>query len=80
MRFPAVALREIRKYQEKTDLLIPKAPFARVVREIAQDIDGFTSYRFQASALAALQEATEAHLVRMFGGKFYSHPLSILIY
>ena len=29
-----VALREIRKYQKSSDLLIPKAPFARVVREL----------------------------------------------
>lgn len=32
-----VALREIRKYQKSVDLLIRKAPFARLVREIAQD-------------------------------------------
>ncbi len=34
-----VALREIRKYQASTDLLLPKAPFARVVREIVHDVD-----------------------------------------
>jgi histone H3 len=33
----AVALREMRKYQKSVDLLIRKAPFARLVREIAQD-------------------------------------------
>src|SRR3989344_6361869 len=32
-----VALREIRKYQKSTDLLIRKAPFQRLVRELAQD-------------------------------------------
>jgi histone H3 len=32
-----VALREIRKYQKSTDLLIRKLPFQRLVREIAQD-------------------------------------------
>jgi histone H3 len=32
-----VALREIRKYQKSVNLLIRKAPFARLVREIAQD-------------------------------------------
>ena len=31
-----VALREIRKYQKSTDLLIRKLPFQRLVREIAQ--------------------------------------------
>lgn len=30
-----VALREIRKYQKSTDLLIRKLPFQRMVREIA---------------------------------------------
>ena len=32
-----VALREIRKYQKSTDLLLRKLPFQRLVREIAQD-------------------------------------------
>ena len=75
-----MALREIRKYQQKTDLLIPKASFARVVREIAYEIvGGWQGIRFQAGALEALQEATEAHLVRMFECKFYSRPLSHLM-
>ncbi|OSD04224.1 histone-fold-containing protein [Trametes coccinea BRFM310] len=67
-----VALREIRKYQKSTDLLIQKLPFSRVVREIALDmmtdtIDyGDTGLRWQSSAILALQEATEAFLVHMF--------------
>ncbi len=32
-----VAIREIRKYQKNTDLLIRKAPFQRIVKEIATD-------------------------------------------
>jgi histone H3 len=32
-----VALREIRRYQKSTELLLRKAPFARLVREIACD-------------------------------------------
>jgi histone H3 len=60
----SVALREIRRYQKSTDLLIPKRPFQRVVREIAQ---GFkTDLRFQSSAVLALQEASEAYLVTLF--------------
>jgi len=35
-----VALREIRKYQKSTELLIRKLPFQRLVREIAQDLYG----------------------------------------
>ena len=48
-----VALREIRKYQKSTDLLIRKLPFQRLVREIAQDY--MTHWRMQASAVLALQ-------------------------
>nr|GEV45264.1 histone H3.2-like [Tanacetum cinerariifolium] len=59
-----VALREIRKYQKSTELLIRKLPFQRLVREIAQDFK--TDMRFQSSAVAALQEASEAYLVGLF--------------
>merc|ERR1711959_785472 len=44
-----VALREIRKYQKSTELLIRKAPFQPLVREIAQDFK--TDLRFQSSAV-----------------------------
>lgn len=65
-----VALREIRKYQKSTDLLIQKLPFARVVREVADDFItsaysssagyyGSPGLRWQSSAILALQEATE---------------------
>ena len=33
----AVALREIRRYQKSTDLLLRKGPFGRLVREMTQD-------------------------------------------
>merc|ERR1711924_287437 len=59
-----VALREIRKYQKSTDLLLRKLPFQRLVREIAQDHK--TALRFQSLAVLALQEATEAYLVSVF--------------
>ena len=52
-----VALREIRKYQKTTELLIRKLPFQRLVREIAQDFK--TDLRFQSTAILALQEASE---------------------
>uniref|UniRef100_M8C3Z9 Histone H3.2 n=1 Tax=Aegilops tauschii TaxID=37682 RepID=M8C3Z9_AEGTA len=45
-----VALREIRKYQKGTELLIKKLPFQRLVREIAQ----------------VFKEAAEAYLVGLF--------------
>ena len=59
-----VALREIRRYQKSTELLIRKLPFQRLVREIAQDFKSDLS--FQASAVLALQEAAEAYLVGLF--------------
>lgn len=59
-----VALREIRKYQKSTDLLIRKLPFQRFVREIAQDYK--TDLRFQSSAILALQESTESYLTGLF--------------
>lgn len=59
-----VALREIRRYQKSTELLIRKLPFQRLVREIAQDFK--TDLRFQGSAIMALQEASEAYLVGLF--------------
>ncbi|OIR57849.1 MAG: histone H3 [Amphiamblys sp. WSBS2006] len=59
-----VALREIRKYQKSTDLLIRKLPFQRLVREIAQETKA--DLRFQTTAILALQEASEAYLVSLF--------------
>jgi histone H3 len=59
-----VALREIRRYQKNTELLIKKLPFQRLIREIAQDYK--TDLRFQSTAVMALQEASEAYLVGLF--------------
>ena len=62
-KWGTVALREIRKYQKSTDPLIKKLPFQRLVREIAQDYH--EDVRFQASAMAALQEAAESYLTEV---------------
>ena len=59
-----VALREIRRFQKSTELLIRKLPFQRLVREIAAEFKN--DLRFQSSAVLALQEATEAYLVGLF--------------
>lgn len=59
-----VALREIRRYQKSTDLLLRKLPFQRLVREIASDYK--YELRFQSSAIGALQEAAEAYMVGVF--------------
>lgn len=58
------ALREIRKYQKTTELLIRKAPFQRLVREVAQEFK--TDVRFQSQAILALQEAAEAYLIGLY--------------
>jgi histone H3/H4 len=62
------ALREIRQFQRTTDLLIRKLPFARLVKQICDDHFSLpdVQMRWQATALAALQEAAEAYLVTLF--------------
>ena len=58
------ALRQIRKYQKTTELLLRKLPFQRLVREIAQEFK--SDLRFQSTAVLVLQEAAEAYLVSLF--------------
>ena len=58
-----VALREIRRYQKGTQLLIRKAPFERLAREITQEFYNNTMIRHQTAAISALQESSEAYLV-----------------
>ena len=63
-----LALKEIRRYQKSCDLLIPKLPFSRLIREVTQTVLGSSmpDIRFQSSAILALQEAAEAYLVTLF--------------
>jgi len=58
-----VALRQIAKMQKSTDLLLRKAPFQRLVREVATSQK--EGLRFAASAIAAIQEATESYVVSL---------------
>ncbi|KAK9103834.1 hypothetical protein Sjap_021088 [Stephania japonica] len=60
-----VALREIRYFQKTFKLLIPAAPFIRVVREISGSFSLSVS-RWTAEALVAIQEAAEDYLVQIF--------------
>ncbi|OIV96989.1 hypothetical protein TanjilG_31880 [Lupinus angustifolius] len=60
----SVALKEIKKYQKSTENLIPKLPFQRLVQEIGQKIK--PGLRFQDIAIASLQEAAEAYVVKLF--------------
>lgn len=59
-----VALREIRKFQNNTDHILRKFLFQRLVHEIAAQYKD--DLRFQTSAILALQEAAQAHLVGLF--------------
>ena len=64
-----LALREIRRYQASTELLILKLPFARLVREIALNVLPYQTgqdLRWQSQAIQALQEASEVFLVHLF--------------
>ena len=65
-----VALREIRRYQKSTDLLIRKLPFQRLVREIAQDFknDLSATHRHHTPRYTAATEQSSHRLC--------AHPLS----
>lgn len=59
-------MREITKYQESVDFLIPRIPFMRLVREIVYDFYvRYYAFRFQAAAYDALQLASEQYLVEL---------------
>ena len=69
-----LALHEIHRYQQSTESLIRRAPFNKLIKEISQEYricpegPGTPSIqvRFQSTALAVLQEATENFLVGLF--------------
>ncbi|SCO54467.1 probable histone 3 [Fusarium fujikuroi] len=61
-----VALREIRRYQKDTKLLVQKLPFSRLVREVALTMRPRDEVlRWQSQAIMALQEAAEAYIVHL---------------
>ena len=53
-----------RARSESAHFLIPKKPFQRLVREIAQGYSPII--RFQRVAMTAVQEAADTHLVGLF--------------
>jgi histone H3/H4 len=65
--------REIRHYQRSAELLVPRAPVVRILKEMihkmkddrASDRDKMPD-RFALSAIIAIQEAMEAYLVSLF--------------
>nr|CAD7403578.1 unnamed protein product [Timema cristinae] len=67
------ALMEIRKYQKGTNLLIPRLPFHRLVKQIVQEFyttDHYSVFRMGKYALEALQESAEAYMVQFMEDAF----------
>ncbi len=60
-----VAAREVHKFQKTTNLLIRKAPFQCLVRELALKF-GRSDLRMQSTAVLALQEAAEYFMIDVF--------------
>jgi histone H3/H4 len=58
-------LREIKRLQTSTNLLIPKAPFFRLIKELIHDRAG-SGMRITEMALEALREASECALISIF--------------
>lgn len=65
------ALMEIKKYQKSTEPVLLKAPFQRLVREIASQYHS-NELRFQKSAMVALQTAAEEYLTSLYSDS-YTH-------
>ena len=62
-----VALQEIRRYQWSTELLIRRAPFDHLVRELVQGLQcGGHELRISPATITVLQEAVEVYLVLFF--------------
>jgi histone H3 len=78
-----VAAREIQKFQKTTDLLIRKAPFQRVVRDIVQQVSGKSDLQMQCTAVLALQEAAEYFMVDVFNNTklcmFHGKCITIMV-
>lgn len=73
-------MKEILRLQNTTNLLIPRLPFQRLVREILQKFlpDG----RVQRTSLEALQEATEIFMTTLFEDASFcaNHAKRVTIY
>ena len=59
------ALKEIRKFQKSTDLLIHKLPFTRLVKEITFSFHH--ALQWQSIALEAMQHAAEDYIIGLMG-------------
>ena len=61
-----VALRDIKKYQRSTDLLIPKLPMERLIKEESTHTALEGGVKWKKEAIAALHTATEDFLTEHF--------------
>lgn len=59
-------MQEIHNLRRSTQLLIPRAPFQRIVREIVQQINAHAQLSIEKEAFEALQESVEMYLVQIF--------------
>jgi len=59
------ALREIKKMQKNTNLLIPRLPFHRLVREVQLNFNNETLC-WEKRALEALHTAAEQYIIELF--------------
>jgi histone H3/H4 len=58
-------LKRIRELQRQEGIVMPKAPFSRVVRELAGQVAD-EKYRWEAAAIDALQLAAEDYMTVLF--------------
>jgi histone H3 len=61
-----VALREIRRYQKSTELLIKRGPVERLIKEIDQEMSTSSRHMFRKHAISAIHSAAEAYLQTLF--------------
>ncbi|GIQ88678.1 histone H3/CENP-A, partial [Kipferlia bialata] len=59
-----VALRDIRRLQSSTEMLLPRAPFVRLVKSVINKYE--PGFRLAGDAIDCLQEASEAYLCKLF--------------
>ncbi len=88
LNYQIKSLKEIRKAQKCTDLLIPKLSFMRVVREISDRLcrmmntTQFESVRWQSQAILCLQEAAEDFLVEFMNDGYiasaFAHRVTLM--
>ncbi|KAI6221432.1 Histone domain-containing protein [Aphelenchoides fujianensis] len=55
-----------RRFKSRPPLLIQRAPFVRVVKDVVAEMSGREDMRVQSEAVTALQEASEAFIIQLF--------------